>query len=108
VDGRSLRPLLTDSAGEWRDWLLIEGWGYYHYLAVRTEQFLYVESDGDISELYDSATDPFQLQNQHDNPAYAAVVSELHNVLLQFQAVRADRPGWRLVPFVVGALGLDD
>jgi hypothetical protein len=58
--------------------------------------------------LYDSATDPYQLQNEHGNPAYAVVVNELHSVLSQFQSVRTDRPRWRLVPFVIGALGLDD
>jgi arylsulfatase A-like enzyme len=90
VDGRSLVPLLGDSAKanpsvSWREELLLEGWappalvkaGRAPYAAIHTGRYVYVETDGDRSELYDLMSDPQQLQNQLDNPAHARIVSDL-------------------------------
>jgi arylsulfatase A-like enzyme len=90
VDGRSLVPLLggnskTSPYGQWREELLLEGWagpalikeGRAPYAAIHTGHFVYVETEGDRSELYDLTTDPYQLQNQIDNPAYLPVVTDL-------------------------------
>ena len=53
VDGRSLVPLMQDSA-DWRDAMLLEGWPgnreREHYQAIRTDRFVYVETDNDRSE----------------------------------------------------------
>jgi len=78
VDGRSLVPLLQDQ-GEWRSELLIEAWPneYPSYTAIHTGRYVYVETEGDRSELYDLVSDPFQLENQIDNPAVADIVSRL-------------------------------
>lgn len=108
VDGRSLVPLLRQQGVEWRDALVIEGWGYYAYMALQTERYLYVETEGDIGELYDSRSDPYQLQNEFFNPTYATVVAELHSTLLGYRSGIQRAPGWRLLPFLMGALGLDD
>ena len=108
VDGRSLLPLLAQREGEWRDSLLIEGLGYYPYMAIRTERYLYIETEGDVSELYDSANDPYQLQNQYTNPAYAPIVDESHRILLEFKSQAPQAPTWRILPFIFDALGLDD
>jgi arylsulfatase A-like enzyme len=90
VDGRSLVPLLADGSRtnppvSWREELLLEGWappalvkeGRAPYSAVHTGRYVYVETEGDRSELYDLRSDPHQLQNHVDNPAYARVVSDL-------------------------------
>ena len=108
VDGRSLAPLLTGQEVQWRDAVVIEGWGYYAYMALQTERYLYVETEGDIGELYDSWSDPYQLQNEFFNPAYASVVAELHSTLLGYRSGIQRTPGWRILPFIMGALGLDD
>lgn len=108
VDGRSLVPLLTQEASEWREEVLIEGWGYYFYAALQTERYLYVETDNDISELYDNDADPWQLQNQYDNPAYASVVSELHTKLAEYKSQIQQPPGYRLFPFIMRLLRLED
>jgi arylsulfatase A-like enzyme len=82
MDGRSLVPLLAGAAVDWRTWLLLEAWPYPHsWRAIRTNDFLYVETADDISELYDMVKDPYQLQNQYQNPAYAATVKELAEIL---------------------------
>jgi arylsulfatase A-like enzyme len=109
VDGLSLLPLMTQETIQWRSWLLIEGWpGAHTYQALRTDQYLYVETVGDISELYDSTDDPYQLQNQSANPAYAAVVDELHGILAGFTSAAQPALHWRILPFLMQELGLDD
>jgi arylsulfatase A-like enzyme len=83
MNGRSLVPLLTSTATDWRAWLLLEAWPYPHpWRAIRTDDFLYVETEGDVNELYDMVNDPYQLQNQYRNPAYAATVRELAAIIL--------------------------
>lgn len=84
VDGRSLVPLVRET-GDWRDALLIEFWGELDeedenavpFLAVHTGRYVYVETAGDRPELYDLKEDPYQLQNQADNPDYAEVLAGL-------------------------------
>jgi N-acetylglucosamine-6-sulfatase len=85
VDGASLVSLLQGDE-DWRDKILIEAWpkpgqDSPPYLAVRTARYLYVETRGDRSELYDMESDPFQLENQIDNLKYADIVAELHAYL---------------------------
>jgi len=91
VDGRSLVPLLdparprTPSGLPWREELLIEGWastpaqelGWAPYAAIHTGRQVYVETEGDRSELYDLTADPYQLHNQAGNAAYSATVADL-------------------------------
>jgi arylsulfatase A-like enzyme len=85
VDGRSLVPVMIGQS-EWRDALLIESWpGRAPYAAVHTENFVYVESDGDRSELYDLMNDPYQLNNQIDNPTYASVIDSLKQRLQELR-----------------------
>lgn len=78
TDGLSLVPLLQDPATPWRDALLIQhfdsGVGTpYTWAAVRTEDYKYVELVTGEVELYDLSADPFELQSQHNNPAYDGV-----------------------------------
>jgi arylsulfatase A-like enzyme len=88
VDGRSLVPLLAGQAG-WRDDLLIEGWPEQTppYRAVHTARHVYVETEGDRSELYDLERDPFQLENQANNPL-SPLVAEMRERLRQLQPGR--------------------
>ena len=98
VDGRSLVPLLKGGSSSWRDALLIEGWpeppsggeqgvdqstAIHPYAAIHTERYVYIETEGDRSELYDLADDPYQLHNQADNPAFAKIVADLQKRLEQ-------------------------
>jgi N-acetylglucosamine-6-sulfatase len=86
MDGVSLLPLMRSQTIPWRTSLLIEGRGSgpLDYKALQTDRYLYIETQGNISELYDATTDPYQIQNQASNPAYAATVNELHNLLAQY------------------------
>jgi N-acetylglucosamine-6-sulfatase len=99
VEGRSLVPLLQGK-GDWRDALLIEGWpepvpggemdgdqseSLTPFAAIHTERYVYVETKDDRPELYDLVSDPYQLENQADNPAYATIVADLQKRLYQAQ-----------------------
>ena len=99
VDGRSLVPLMLGT-DFWRDALLLEGWPANqsnsieasrarvrpsartqdqgdHYQAIRTEHYVYVETEGDSRELYDVRADPYQLNNLAIDPRYKKVVRKL-------------------------------
>jgi arylsulfatase A-like enzyme len=82
LDGQSLLPLLAGEKPSWRDRLVIENWiRFGPYLGVRTKRYLYVEWEHDKTELYDMEVDPYQLENQAENPAYSKIVSSLHEYL---------------------------
>jgi arylsulfatase A-like enzyme len=101
VDGKSLVPLLRGE-GTWRNALLLEGWPGAgtdlteiaspiekvsdlklagHYQAIRTANFVYVETDNDSSELYDLRVDPWQLRNVVKDAAYRKTVKQLKRTL---------------------------
>jgi arylsulfatase A-like enzyme len=95
VDGRSLVPLMTGTT-QWRDAILLEGWPDpvtlafinlraqpVHYQAIRTEQFVYIESDKDKPELYDTESDPYQLRNLAGERRYKRMIRGLHRRLVR-------------------------
>lgn len=87
VDGASLVPLINGNTAGWRDRVLIRNkkingssvpsfWGIR-----RNDQYVYVEYDSGERELYDLATDPYELQNVASSPAYALIRAELASQL---------------------------
>ncbi len=101
MQGRSLLPLLRGEPVEWRDAL------YYHYYeypgvhavkrhyGVRTDRYKLIHFYHDIDEweLYDLETDPRELQNVYDDPAYADVRERLHQRLRALQEQYRDPVG---------------
>ncbi|HNB52956.1 MAG TPA: sulfatase [Anaerolineales bacterium] len=86
ADGTSLIPLLRDDPDlAWRDAILIEHWptgeGFGDtiptFYGIRTEAWKYVEYDTGEKELYDLVNDPYELDNQINNPSYTAMIAEL-------------------------------
>jgi len=77
VDGLSLVKFF-DQQQPWRDGLLVEGWpprGFY--AAIYTDKYMYGQTEGDRSELYDLVNDPYQLTNQAENPENTTLVNDL-------------------------------
>jgi arylsulfatase A-like enzyme len=74
-EGRSLVPILTDPGGIWRSDLLIEHGIDERYIPAycgdRTANLTYVQYSTGEEELYDLVNDPFELQNEAGNPAFA-------------------------------------
>jgi N-acetylglucosamine-6-sulfatase len=80
VDGHSLVPLMRGTE-QWRDAILLEGWPGQHYKAIRTIDYVYIETAGDKPELYDLKREPYQVHNLVDDPRYIDVVKDLKNRL---------------------------
>jgi N-acetylglucosamine-6-sulfatase len=67
IDGRSLVPLLTGEATEWRPGVVLEGWLKRDlrepFTAFHSGRFVYVENESGDKEIYDLQIDPGQLTN---------------------------------------------
>ncbi len=78
LDGRSLIGLAEEPKSEIGREILIET---SSYSAIRNARFKYVEHtagvDAGATELYDLEADPFELQSQHANPAFAPLKAQL-------------------------------
>ena len=84
VNGLSFAGLIGNTSLPWREEVLIEhlgGASDRSYHAVRTTQYVYVEYVNGEREFYDLASDPYQLTNVVNNPAYASVISALQALL---------------------------
>ena len=90
MQGVSLVPLLTgEKPGKWRDAL------YYHYYeypaehavrrhyGIRTDRYKLIHFYNDIDrwELYDLSTDPAEMKNLIDDPAYDRTEAKLRKKL---------------------------
>ncbi|MDX2061320.1 MAG: sulfatase [Gemmatimonadales bacterium] len=100
--GTSLVPVLRGTDSAWRTSVLIE---YYSdavfprirnmgYQAVRTERYKYIHylELPSMDELYDLATDPFEMTNLIDTPAGRAVLPTLQAELARLQQETGYRP----------------
>jgi Sulfatase/Bacterial Ig domain/Domain of unknown function (DUF4976) len=85
VDGRSLVPLIKNTATNWRTSILYEGTGL-NYWAVRRKTWKYVELDTGEKELYDLSADPYELTNVAGQPSYANIQSSLAAELANLKA----------------------
>jgi arylsulfatase A-like enzyme len=91
--GASLVPFLRgETAPDWRDEIHSQCNGvelYYTQRSVMTRQFKYVFNGFDRDELYDLRSDPHEMNNVSDDPAYEAIKRELCRRLWRF-ACRED------------------
>jgi N-acetylglucosamine-6-sulfatase len=91
LHGMSLVPILDGEDPEWRSSFLIEYYSdtvferidHMGYKAVRTNRYKYIryEDLDDMDELYDLASDPYELRNVIDDPRYGAVLSDMQTEL---------------------------
>jgi len=107
MQGKSLLPLLTgESNVPVRDAFLFQYYvdDAYPYagpdlLAVRTDRYKYVEAfiEGDINELYDLKTDPGEMRNLINDPAYTEILAKLkqrQKELIKHYGYHRDRDFW--------------
>jgi len=92
VDGQSLVPLFQENT-EWRDHILLEAWpDRGAWAAVHTGDFVYIETQDDMSEFYDLKLDPFQMDNAIDAPQYQDMISKLQRYLQEERQPRTSPP----------------
>jgi iduronate 2-sulfatase len=80
LDGRSLRPLLEDPSAPWDKPAFTQVWrGTFPGHSIRTERYRYIEWDNGRkgAQLYDYTLDPDEKHNLIEDPAAAAIVSDL-------------------------------
>ena len=96
IQGMSLVPLLKEGHAP-RNWRKQLYYHYYEYPAehmvkrhygVRTERYKLIHFYNDIDswELFDLKTDPMEMHNVYDDPAYAKVRKQLHKQLKKLQS----------------------
>ena len=84
LDSRSLLPLLRDP-GNWPDHAVAQSWGNHFLCDVRMivdRRFKYVFHPGDIDELYDLDSDPWEMRNLIDEPRHRPVLADLRRKLI--------------------------
>ena len=92
IDGLSLVNLLTGN-GDWRTSLLLEAWpDRGPWVSMHTEQYVYIETENDISEFYDLTVDPYEMENAIDDPKYQSIIKELQQELQKDKEPRLPRP----------------
>ena len=86
LDGMSLVPLFANADRPWRSALLIESpvncfdLKTNRYTGVRTAAKKYVRYEGGFDELFDLASDPYELKNRVRGPAHADDLSSLGGI----------------------------
>lgn len=92
VDGMSMVDLFQ-ADGEWRTHLLLEAWpDRGHWTAIRTDSYIYIETDDDMSEFYDLTVDPYEMNNMIDDPKYQSLIDELKGYLEQEKQPKTSPP----------------
>ena len=83
VDGRTLQPVLTGTATDWRSAILLEahqtkqGGETPAYSGILTTSgSKYIEYDGGVRELYNLEVDPYELTNDYDSAPPSDVLRE--------------------------------
>ncbi len=98
MQGESFRKLVSGKTSEWRDAVY---YTYYEYPSVHmvkrhygvaTERYklMHFYYDIDEWEMYDLQTDPSEMKNIYDDPAYADVQEELHAKLTELREQYGD------------------
>jgi len=98
MQGESFRKLVSGESGEWRDAVY---YTYYEYPSVHmvkrhygvaTERYklMHFYYDIDEWEMYDLQTDPQEMKNIYNDPAYADVQQMLHGRLTELRTQYGD------------------
>ena len=94
IHGSSLLPLCAGENETWRDDVMCEthGHGENHIgRLVITDRYKYVANQGQMDELYDLESDPYEMENLIDDPAHRDILSDLKARLSEWQHRTGDR-----------------
>ena len=94
IDGKSLLPLSTSESDSWREDLMCETHGHYEYHVGRllvTDRYKYVANKGQMDELYDLESDPYELKNRINASPYRDILTDLRARLATWQRRTEDK-----------------
>lgn len=96
VDGQSFLPLCLGEDVDWREDLMVEsfghGYGVHHIVrSVIAGNYKYIYNEGQLDELYDLHSDPYELENLIYNPKFATLLSEMQTRLHRWQHETGDQ-----------------
>ncbi|WP_442485392.1 PA14 domain-containing protein [Aeoliella sp. SH292] len=95
IDGESLVPLITGQDPTWRTDFIVEHLNIGSQptsIALRSGDWSYNEYSNGERELYNLATDPYQMQSLHNDPAYASIMSQLSVRLQELKSQDTQAP----------------
>ncbi|HNT33883.1 MAG TPA: sulfatase-like hydrolase/transferase [bacterium] len=93
VDGESLLSIAVGGRESWRESLMCETHGHFekHFArAVIVGRHKYVENLGQMDELYDLETDPYERTNLINNQACQETLSAVRKCLAEWRSTTAD------------------
>ena len=80
-DGRPLNDILDDPDTPWSDEIMTEGMGAFSVIVTqrmfRKGQYKYVFNGADKDQFFDSKTDPREMHNLIDDPAYKQIIHDV-------------------------------
>lgn len=92
IDGLSLVSLINGT-DDWRTHLILEAWpDRGHWSAIHTGQYVYIETEGDLSEFYDLEADPYQMDNMINSEKYQPLILNLKAILEKERVPRTSPP----------------
>lgn len=98
IDGRSILPLLKQENVDWPDSVFLEyngdEFGLYTQRGVRTDEYKFIYNGPDTNELYHLPSDPHELNNVIDDPAYSDIHEEMVERLIDWMNDTNDRYPW--------------
>ncbi len=89
INGKSFRSVLEDPQTTVRDAVLVEVRNTFtgkQDFSIRTPEYRYTEVGTGEKELYDMINDPWELDNQINNPSYTTTIAELAAKLASLKA----------------------
>lgn len=93
-DGKSFKPLIEGEDVPWPDTAVTECSGIgavlFSQRMLRKGQMKYIFNSGDVDELYDLSSDPYEQINQIDNPAYGSELQMMRESLLSWMEAHND------------------
>ncbi|MFQ5805885.1 MAG: sulfatase-like hydrolase/transferase [Phycisphaerae bacterium] len=93
TDGTSLVDLCTGANAGWREDVMCETHGYGDDVLGRsiiTDRYKYTATSGQMHELYDLQSDPYELTNLIDDPTYQDVRVDMQHRLAEWQQQTRD------------------
>ena len=88
IHGRSLVPILRGEEVEWRDTAFVEFCGVNNLattmITCRHGDIKYGWNAGALDEMYDLASDPYEMKNVVDDPAYAGAAEDMRRRIYTF------------------------